>query len=114
MNLLSSKVKTKELDKQIKSLFRIAYTFAYRSFDYNYPVRTPYAMGLSGTPLNETVIALHQILPKFQKEHKLEKVNCVIPAIIPYEAPIIAIPIIKYNIMFLAFVMSSSLPLPII
>ena len=35
-------------------------------------------MGLSGTPLNETVVALHQILPQFQKKHKLEKVNCVI------------------------------------
>ena len=35
-------------------------------------------MGLSGTPLNETIVALHQILPQFQKQHKLEKVNCVI------------------------------------
>ena len=78
MNLLSSKVKTKELDKQIKSLFRIAYTFAYRSFDYNYPVRTPYAMGLSGTPLNESLIAFNSIIPKFQKENGVEKVQCVI------------------------------------
>jgi len=78
MNLLSSKVKTKELDKQIKSLFRIAYTFAYRSFDYNYPVRTPYAMGLSGTPLNESLIAFNSIIPKFQKDNGVEKVQCVI------------------------------------
>jgi hypothetical protein len=28
--------------------------------------------------LNETLIALHQILPKFQKENKLQKVQCVI------------------------------------
>jgi hypothetical protein len=35
-------------------------------------------MSLSGTPLNESLIALHQILPKFQKENKLQKVQCVI------------------------------------
>ena len=35
-------------------------------------------MSLSGTPLNETICALHEILPKFQKENKLEKVQCVI------------------------------------
>jgi len=35
-------------------------------------------MSLSGTPLNEAVISLHQILPKFQKENKLQKVQCII------------------------------------
>jgi len=38
----------------------------------------PLGMNLSGTPLNESLIALHQILPQFKKEHKLEKVQCVI------------------------------------
>ena len=33
---------------------------------------------LSGTPLNESLITLHQILPKFQKENKLQKVQCII------------------------------------
>jgi hypothetical protein len=35
-------------------------------------------MNLSGTPLNETLLALHQILPKFKSQHKLQKVQCVI------------------------------------
>ena len=35
-------------------------------------------MGLSGTPLNESLICLHEILPKFKKENKLQKVQCVI------------------------------------
>ena len=34
-------------------------------------------MNLSGTPLNEAVITLHQILPKFKKDHNLQKVHCV-------------------------------------
>ncbi len=35
-------------------------------------------MSLSGTPLNEAIITLHQILPKFQSENKLQKVQCVV------------------------------------
>jgi hypothetical protein len=35
-------------------------------------------MSLSGTPLNEALITLHQILPKFQKENKLQKVQCIV------------------------------------
>jgi hypothetical protein len=33
---------------------------------------------LSGTPLNEALISLYQILPKFQKENKLQKVQCIV------------------------------------
>jgi hypothetical protein len=35
-------------------------------------------LNLSGTPLNEALISLHQILPKFQKENKLQKVQCIV------------------------------------
>ena len=35
-------------------------------------------MGLSGTPLNEAFVCLHQILPQFQKENKLQKVQCIV------------------------------------
>jgi hypothetical protein len=33
---------------------------------------------LSGTPLNEAFVCLHQILPQFQKENKLQKVQCIV------------------------------------
>ena len=33
---------------------------------------------MGGTPLNEALICLHQILPQFKKENKLQKVQCVI------------------------------------
>ena len=39
---------------------------------------TPPRLGFSGTPLNESVIALHKIIPDFKKKNNLEKVNCVI------------------------------------
>jgi len=75
MNLLTSKTNGKTLEDHMKNIFRLASAFRYNSF-VRYPI--PYGMSLSGTPLNETLITLHQILPKFQKENKLEKVQCVI------------------------------------
>ena len=73
MNILTSKVSAKELERQMKSIFRIAYSF--RTYVF-YP--TPLGMGLSGTPLNESLVCLHDILPLFKKEYKVQKVQCVI------------------------------------
>jgi len=74
MNLFTSKTKGKTLEEQMKNIFRLANCFG-RHYS-NYPV--PPGLNLSGTPLNETMIALHEILPKFQKENNLQKVQCVI------------------------------------
>ena len=41
-------------------------------------IKIPNGYGLSGTPLNETLVSLHQIIPQFQKNHDLQKVQCVI------------------------------------
>jgi hypothetical protein len=75
MNILTSKVNNKNLEIQMKNIFRLAYAFGRHSYTY---YNVPLGMGLSGTPLNESLIALHQILPKFQRENKLQKVQCVI------------------------------------
>jgi len=75
MNLLTSKVSGKELERQMQNVWRLAVCFAdtYRT-PYTYPTR----LCLSGTPLNEALVCLHQILPKFQKENKLQKVQCIV------------------------------------
>ena len=73
MNILSYKVNSKTLEKQIKNMFRIA---QYINFGARYPI--PHGMGLSGTPLDETMIALHQIIPQFKKNTKVQKVQCVV------------------------------------
>ena len=75
MNLLTSKTNGKVLDEQMKNLFRLATSFG-RWTQSSYPA--PTGLSLSGTPLNEALISLHQILPKFQKENKLQKVQCVV------------------------------------
>ena len=75
MNLLTSNVNGKTLDEQMKNIFRLATSFGRWSQQaYN----TPTGLSLSGTPLNEALISLHQILPKFQKDNKLQKVQCVV------------------------------------
>ena len=73
MNLFSSKVNGKTLEIQMKNIFRVAYTFNHYS-----SIRVPIGMSLSGTPLNEALISLHQILPQFKQENKLQKVQCVV------------------------------------
>ena len=75
MNILTSKVNGKVLEHQMKNIFRIAYYFGCRGC-YSYEPGN--RVSLSGTPLNEAIITLHQILPKFQSENKLQKVQCVV------------------------------------
>jgi len=75
MNFFTSKVRGKVLEEQLRNIFRIAILHEDR---YNCYYDVPIGLQLSGTPLNETMIALHQILPKFKEENKVEKVQCVI------------------------------------
>ena len=75
MNILTSKVNGKTLEHQMKNIFRIAYYFGCRGC---YQYEPGNRVSLSGTPLNEAIITLHQILPKFQSENKLQKVQCVV------------------------------------
>ena len=73
MNLLSSKVK--DIDKQMLNIWRLVesmYTC------YPYAMSTPRRLSLSGTPLNEALISLRQILPMFQRENKVQKVQCIV------------------------------------
>jgi len=75
MNLFTSGVRTNELEHQLKNIWRIASVFSnYYGSRYSYPTR----LCLSGTPLNEALITLHKLLPKFQKDNNVEKVQCIV------------------------------------
>ena len=76
MNMFTSKVNAKLLEEQMLHIFRLACAFSTKNYYCLYNV--PIGFNLSGTPLNETIIALHQILPQFKKENNLQKVQCVI------------------------------------
>ncbi len=71
MNILTSKVNAAEMEKQMKNIWRCCSSFQ------NGIIGSPYHMDLSGSPLGDTMIALHELVPYFQKENKLQKVNVV-------------------------------------
>jgi hypothetical protein len=74
LNMFTSKVRGKELDAQLKNIFLIATAFN----NYNANRLVPLGLGLSSTPLNESIASLHKIIPQFRKDNGVEKVNCVI------------------------------------
>ncbi|WJZ47998.1 peptidase [Synechococcus phage DSL-LC03] len=77
MNFFTSKTSTKELENQMRSIFKIAYSYSNRNH-YRDTVEVPSRIGLSGTPLNEALIALTQIIPQFQNDNKLQKVHSIV------------------------------------
>jgi hypothetical protein len=77
MNLFTSKVNNRVLEEQMINIFRLSKEFKY-SYNDAPQYTHPYRLSLSGTPLNESLVALHQILPQFQRENKLQKVQCIV------------------------------------
>ena len=74
MNLFTHKVNGKTLEYQMKNIWRVAETFTNGQVFFRYPQR----LCLSGTPLNEAIVSLHELLPKFQKDNGVEKTQCII------------------------------------
>jgi hypothetical protein len=74
-NMLTSKTNSSTTEQQMLNIYRVACAFSNKHYSqYCIPV----GWSLSGTPLNESLVALHEILPTFQKENKLQKVQCVV------------------------------------
>jgi len=75
LNILSSRSNNREYENQCKNIWRITYAYDnHRTGSY----QIPEGMNLSGTPLNEAIVMLNYILPKFKKDNDLQKVNAVI------------------------------------
>ena len=75
LNFLSSTRNSKDFEKDCSTLFKISNVF---QGNYHYNEFIPYGLNLSGTPLNETIITLRDIIPEFFKKNKVAKVNCVL------------------------------------
>jgi len=77
MYLFTSNVNVRTLDHQMRNIYRMATRFGYSSVSWDDRDRfqVPIGMGLSGTPLDESLICLHQIIPQFKKDNKLRKFN---------------------------------------
>jgi len=82
LNFLTSSVNGKTLEEQMVNLWRVVSSFrGYTGFS------NPPRLTLSGTPLNESMISLHTVIPHFQKINKVQKVQCVI--LTDGEAPVL-------------------------
>lgn len=75
VNILSGRLKGRDLEKQMINVWRIA---AYFSSNWGSYYSIPDRLSLSGTPLNESLIALHQIIPQFKKDNGVQKVQCIV------------------------------------
>ena len=73
LNLLTSGLKKKTLDEQMLSVWRLV--FGIRQYVDYY---TPAGYGLSGTPLNQAIACLYEMIPQFKEKHNLQKVQVVI------------------------------------
>ena len=73
VNILSSKARTKDIEKQMLNLWLTNCSFKYH---YNHCFQHPAKFHLSGTPLNEAIIATKQLVKEMQK--KIQKVHVVI------------------------------------
>ena len=85
LNFFSSKSNKAGLENQMLNVWRLASNLDSSSRDdwYDYErgckhYTSPSTYHLGGTPLNDALVCLHQILPQFKKENKLQKVQCVI------------------------------------
>ena len=72
LNVLTSKSNNRQHDRQAQNLFRIAYTICYRSY-----IGIPYTMNMGGTPLNESLIAMNELIPAFKKRTGAQKIHVV-------------------------------------
>ena len=79
MNLFTHRTSGRDLELQMINIFRIATQFSARNSYYSgYVYSYPNNLSLSGTPLNETLVSLHKIIPQFKSENDIQKVQCVI------------------------------------
>ena len=63
LNLLTSKTNARNFERQCLGLYILGIGVH------------PHRLGLSGTPLNEAIICLHEIIPQFKKEYGIQKVH---------------------------------------
>ncbi len=73
INFISSRSNPKDYERQCKNFFREAYCFGNRTAYAPTP-----GLNLSGTPLNEAIVMLNYVIPKFKRDNDLHKVNACI------------------------------------
>ena len=71
MNFFTSKTNNRVLEEQLKNIWCACWCYQKRSG------AVPPHLDLSGSPIGESMIALHSLIPDFQAKNKLQKVNVI-------------------------------------
>jgi hypothetical protein len=71
MNFFTSKTNNRVLEEQLKNIWAVCYAYQ------NHNGFVPRHLDLSGSPIGESIIALHSLIPDFQAKNKLQKVNVI-------------------------------------
>jgi len=80
LNFFSSNMSIKEEIEMMTTLLMYTYKYSRSYRDWNesgYPYVAPRNLELGGTPLNEAIIAMMEIVPKFKSDTGVQKVNSV-------------------------------------
>ena len=80
VEFLSSDCKKGDLENQMLNIWRLTASLTAQrrcSWDCNVYYQYPRRLSLSGTPLNEALVSLNQIIPLFQKKTGVQKVQCI-------------------------------------
>jgi hypothetical protein len=76
LNIMTSRCNNKVFEESARNMWRIASYFTSNGYVGSYS--PPAGLDLSGTPLNESIVALHSIIPQFKKMTKVQKINVCI------------------------------------
>ncbi len=71
MNFFTSKTNNRVLEEQLKNIWCACWSYQKRSG------AVPPHLDLSGSPIGESMLALHSLIPDFQEKNKLQKVNVI-------------------------------------
>jgi hypothetical protein len=81
LHLLSSKMKVREFTKMCSILLglgaKLSRTQIGKPLENGLDMSVPNILSLSGTPLNEAILACFEIIPKFKSDNKVQVVNTV-------------------------------------
>jgi hypothetical protein len=81
LHLLSSKMKVREFTKMCSILLglgaKLSRTQIGKPLENGLDMSVPNILSLSGTPLNEAILACFEIIPKFKSDNKVQIVNTV-------------------------------------
>ena len=75
LEFLSSEADIKQFDRQVRNFWRLTCAMAR---DISHWIDAPQRFHLSGTPLDTSLVVLHNIIPQFQKKYDLQKVQAII------------------------------------